>query len=430
MGKDFLSGVLALWFLYSFPDSVVITTAPTDRQVVKVIWGEITRYFKNSKTPLGGNLKTQDLVINEKWYATGFTTKETGDTIGKFQGFKGSNMLVIVTEAQAVESVVFEQIEGIMTCDNAKLYCAGNPLKSEGAFYKMCHDPSVKSFKWSCYDSPNYIHDREVIPGMVGRKWVKDKELRWGKKSPLFQARVLGQFPDQSTNSLVSIPQLEKAVEATPKGGKKVIGIDVARYGADSTVFAVVKGGDVRELIEHQGKATTFTEGVAINLIKKYRPDVVVVDEGAMGAGIIDHLYENIDSINRELGLKCEISGFKFGGKATISDFADRGTEAYYRVSKGIIAGDVRLPNDDELFSQIASRAYEFNSRGAMKLEPKERMKLRGLPSPDKADALVMALLESIEETENLPDEEEDYSFVEARINPETGYPIKEEVFI
>ena len=70
MGKDFISGVLAPWFLYSFPNSVVITTAPTDRQVEKVVWGEISNNINNSIVELPGTLKTKEIKTEEQ--------KETG----------------------------------------------------------------------------------------------------------------------------------------------------------------------------------------------------------------------------------------------------------------------------------------------------------------------------------------------------------------
>ena len=147
---------------------------------------------------------------------------------------------------------------------------------------------------------------------------------------------------------------------------------------------------------QHYGKATTETEGIAINLIAKHKPEVVVIDEGAMGAGVVDHLIQESHRVMGQYNFKFEIKPFNFGSKATDDKFANRATECYFDACNAIDKGQVQLMNDDELCSQISSRRYKFNSKGAMQLESKADHKKRGLPSPDKADAAIMALSESL----------------------------------
>jgi hypothetical protein len=52
----------------------------------------------------------------------------------------------------------------------------------------------------------------------------------------------------------------------------------------------------------------------------------------------------------------------------------------------------VRLPNDDELRSQFTTRRYTITKGGKTQLESKDDMKRRGLKSPDRADAVVLAM--------------------------------------
>jgi hypothetical protein len=52
---------------------------------------------------------------------------------------------------------------------------------------------------------------------------------------------------------------------------------------------------------------------------------------------------------------------------------------------------DIELPNDDRLITQLTQRKYRMTSKGKIALERKEDMKKRGLDSPDRADAVVLA---------------------------------------
>jgi hypothetical protein len=293
-----------------------------------------------------------------------------------------------------------------------------------GEFFKMFGRKNIKQFTLSCYDSPNYIQNKEVVPGMVGRKWVEDKEKKWGKDSPLFQARVLGEFPKQSIYSLISLDECMKAVEVeNPQKGRKVLSGDIARYGDDSTVITTLDGGDMIDQVEQQGKPTTQTEGLAVSLIVKHNPQDVVMDEGAMGAGVVDHLEESQKEIKSKHGIEYDLYGFNFGGKAEDSKFANKGTEAWFYGCEAIKKGKVRLMDDPELFSQLSSRKYEFSPEtGKIRLVSKETMKKKGLPSPDKADALMMGLYLSLETQTDYGEGEEDTSYLEAQIDPRTGY--------
>jgi hypothetical protein len=73
-GKTFLAARIALWYLNRYKPSIVLTTAPTDRQVKKLLWAELRLAFNTSRYPLPGTLLSQTLKISEKHYAIGFTS--------------------------------------------------------------------------------------------------------------------------------------------------------------------------------------------------------------------------------------------------------------------------------------------------------------------------------------------------------------------
>ena len=53
--------------------------------------------------------------------------------------------------------------------------------------------------------------------------------------------------------------------------------------------------------------------------------------------------------------------------------------------------GEISIPNDPELISQLASMTYIYNSRGQLQIETKQHIRDSGRQSPDKADALALA---------------------------------------
>jgi hypothetical protein len=99
LGKTRTAAETCLWFLFTHPNSYVITTAPTARQMESILWAEIGSLYNNAKVPLGGRLLRTSLTLDEKWFALGLSTDE-GD---RFQGFHAENILLIMDEAPAVE---------------------------------------------------------------------------------------------------------------------------------------------------------------------------------------------------------------------------------------------------------------------------------------------------------------------------------------
>ncbi len=84
-GKSFTAANVALWYLFNHKPSVVITTAPTDRQVRGILWKEIRLAHSRARVPLGGKLLTQELKLDTNWWAWGFTAPEYDPD--RFQGF-------------------------------------------------------------------------------------------------------------------------------------------------------------------------------------------------------------------------------------------------------------------------------------------------------------------------------------------------------
>ena len=140
-GKSFTASRVVLHAMAVHPGTQVITTAPTNRQVKKVLWKEIRTGHKRSNFPIGGKVLTQEMQIDDDWFALGFATSDTDS----FQGFHGKKVLVVADEAAGVDETIFNGIDGITSGANSRVLHIGNPTSRAGRFYQS-HTMADNSF--------------------------------------------------------------------------------------------------------------------------------------------------------------------------------------------------------------------------------------------------------------------------------------------
>ena len=119
----------------SYDNAIVITTAPSERQVKELLWREIRQLYMPHRDTIGGKLTRTRLDFAPNRYAYGFST----NTEDRFQGFHSGNILVVVDEASGVDEFIYYAIDGILTTQNAKLLLIGNPHGLAGTFYDAFH---------------------------------------------------------------------------------------------------------------------------------------------------------------------------------------------------------------------------------------------------------------------------------------------------
>lgn len=411
VGKTYIAARTALWFLYSHPQSIVVTTAPTMRQVENLLWRELRAAHEASRQPLGGEpLKTR-LDISPDWYAIGASS---GDP-DKLQGFHAASghILIIVDEAAGVSEPAFEAIEGMMTSENARILMIGNPTSDSGSFRDSHHSWTyANKIHISVFDSPNFINNGirtikdlrrvnldkvEIVnPYLVAPRWAYEKLDAWGEDSPMFQARVLGNFPSQSVNTVIPLNYIELACEPEfrdkleAKGGPLRLGVDPARFGNDETVITPRYGGFIPEQKVSNKESTTATAGRILQY-KSPRPVFIGIDVDGLGGGVYDTLFdERIDGI-------AEIHN---GGKALPDDtgltFANFASQLWWRARLLIMAGELAIPDDEVLKMQLSTRKYRFTGKGLTVESKDEWSKRYKGKSPDRADSLIYSLADII----------------------------------
>ena len=155
--------------------------------------------------------------------------------------------------------------------------------------------------------------------------------------------------------------------------------MDPARFGADSTVIAVRQGRDIIAIKKYRGDDTMEVVGRVIEAIEEYKPALVVVDEGGLGAGVVDRLKEQ----------RYKIRGVNFGSKSKNPlMWGNKRAEMWGELRTWLKTAS--LPKDRYLKSDLIGPMMKPDSKGTIFLESKKDMKARGLASPDAADAIAV----------------------------------------
>jgi hypothetical protein len=404
-GKSWISARAVLWFLYCFSFSRVVTTAPTFPQVKDIIWQEIKQAHGAARKPLGGKPLDVRLELRPNWFATGRST----DDANRLQGPHSptGHVLVVADEAAGIEPDIWTAIDGITSSEDSHTLSIGNPTESSGEFFEKFKRPGVRKIRISAFDTPNFtafgitlediragtwkdkITGPQPAPYLITPAWVADKWEKWGESSPLFASRVLGQFPESSTDALIPLTWIERAQRTRLEPGEpNLLAVDVARFGSDFTVIGQRRGPVARILkVTHQ-EDTMATTGRVVQVLQESRATEARIDVVGLGAGVYDRLKElEKPAVEMQAGQAPQNS----------ERFLNARAEWYWGLRERFEAGDIDLDEDEDLAFQLSSIKYKPNSRGQIVIESKEDMKKRGLKSPDKAD-MIMMLFAAIDE--------------------------------
>ena len=358
-----------LWHMVRFPESLVVTTAGVWRQVEGQLWPMLKRYVGG----LGGGWRTtsNELEYKNGSRAIGFSTNEAGKFEGWHRQGPTENLLMIVDEAKTVPDCIFD---AIARCQPSRLLVMSSPGASAGSFYESFtkQRKAWENFTVTAFQCPH-----------ITQQWIDDQVEIYGEDSPLIRSMIYGEFYDDSGDGLViSLKSLEACLQNPPRQemGGRVAFVDFAA-GGDECVFALREGNKVTEMVCWRDRDTGKTLGKIINLMDKFglQADEVYADEGGMGLPMCDSLMAAGHDIHR----------VNFGARPFDSRYSNRSAEMWHTASRTIQKREVILPDDPTLHQQMVTRRAEVSRTGKLGMEPKDRMKSRGLDSPDRADAVL-----------------------------------------
>lgn len=391
IGKSAFICWVVLWAMCTFPDTRGVVTANTEPQLRTKTWPELSKWYallicRHWFVKTATCLYSADPEHRDTWRIDAIPWSESNPEAFAGLHNQGKRILVVFDEASAIADVIWETVMGALT-DRATqiiMIAFSNPTLNTG-YFRSLFGRRRGSWRTAQIDSRAVkITNKALI-----ERWIDEE----GLDSDFVRVRVLGQFPAASSAQFIP-SDLVEAAAAREAGidavSPLIMGVDTARFGDDETVICFRRGRDAKSIpwtILRKQDTTLIANKVA-ELIIAYKPAAVFVDEGGpTGAGVIDML--------RAAGHR-NVIGVNFGAGATMSEFggvpmrvANKRAEMWASMRAWLRLG--AIPADQRLQDDLIGPEYTIELKSqAVLLERKERMKERGLASPDRADALAL----------------------------------------
>lgn len=416
-GKDTLAVWAALWFLGTRPFPRGIVIGPNERQTLRTVWPEAKKWIDGSPI-LSSLLDWQATRImwrdvgRQRLSARAFLEAATaakryspgsGDAAAEgLQGLHGEHVIVILTESSGIDDVYWDAAESCCTLPENYILAVGNPLRRAGRFYDLFTKPVYKTWlpRHIAYTDCSHV-DRALM-----ERWI----TMYGAESAFCQARVFGRFPSVGAIdaalgwelvvgamgrvlddcSIWDGPFIPSADTGLKKARVRIqLGVDVARFGGDESTIGIRVGNEVLPLRAWRGLTGPQLCGHILAAVRDVDggPDtLIVVDEAGLGgAGVVDPL--------RQIHRMRNVVGVSNAWTADLSDRYQSWDDEQWMETLRDFATSGRLPQDDVLLAQLTTRRYEFTGRNEQqrRLEDKASLRRRGLASPDRAEAVMLA---------------------------------------
>lgn len=384
VGKSTLAAWAILWWLFSRPESLAVVAAPTaDRQGRGIVGREVLKWAQRGRLTLdsdglggwrSGNTGSRLVVVSG------------ASEVGLVEGQHADATLLVLDECKALGRDTIDALSGALTGTEGRILAGSTPGAPSGFFFDVAREDGDGDWR--------RFHIPSDDSSQVSERWVNGRARAWGVQSATYQQRVRGEFPRDGGGALCSWALLHASVgrEIPPSArvavSGTVLGLDVARsLAGDASAAVLVRDGAVVHAETWREATLTATAGRALDLVRRFRPDAIVVDEGGVGGGLVDRLREVVPSVR----------GVHFGQRAADPDrFVNARAEAYWTLRVRLEAGALSLPDSaegrDELLPELAAQRVVYDARGRVGLAPKDAIRGELGRSPDLADALALSV--------------------------------------
>lgn len=397
-GKSKLLNWIIWWMLFCFVDSQTMALSITADNLRDTLWKELAATHARVDI-LRETFDFKAEAIRRKtrprtWWCVARAFAQSADKeqqANTLAGFHGQDVMVIMDEAGDIPVGVLVAADAIFAnAANARIVMAGNPTSRQGALGQAVLKDRQR---WNVIYITGDPDDPKRSP-RISLQWARDMIALFGAENPWVLVNVFGRFPATGPSQLIPddsvLAAQQRDVPALAyRGEARVWGVDPGRFGDDEQVLCRRQGLLVRPMTVYRNQdgvqlAEKIWELVQQEEMKGEAPDAIFVDVGGTGSSCFDTLVRCTDIVH----------AIDFGSAARSPErYANKRTEMWFDMAAWVNKRPCCLPTDPVLSSELPAPTFAFrvvNKSTTFILESKEQMKERGVPSPNRGDALAL----------------------------------------
>lgn len=376
-------GLIVNWALSTCPDARVVITANTDRQLKTKTAPEVSLWHRRSISARvfdvqATSVRSRDTGHTDTWRADFIPWSETNTEAFAGLHNQGKRVVVVFDEASAISDRIWDVAEGAMTDDFTEIIfiAFGNPTRNSGRF-REC-------FRRYRHRWVTRQIDSRTVEGVNTDqidKWVED----YGEDSDFVRVRVRGIFPSLSMRQFISEDDVATAFGRHLRAEQfdfapKILTVDPAWEGDDEFVIGLRQGLYFRIMRTLRKNDNDLVAAQVVAQIEDdERADAVFVDAG-FGTGIV--------SAAQAMGRAWTLVWF--AGKSIDPGCLNKRAEMW-KLARDWLKSGGAIPDDPVLRDELLAPEIVPRIDGKIQIESKKEMKARGIPSPNRADALVLS---------------------------------------
>ena len=423
-GKTLVAAFIALWFLYSHSEAIVVLVAPRMLQIQTQIFAEISRLYNTSNYDLGGELKKQSLWVSDKSFII-CAAVESGDrSLDSLRGYHAKYILFIADESSGISPEAFSAIDGSLSTPQSKLLLISNPQRRSGTFFDSFNkDKELYNNIHISKDDVLQSERAQAIEGLGTEDFYNEIKIKYGENSGEYKIKALGEFP-LSDSDFSIIPEVlvrealtrqepepiddnredMRAIKEVLLDNEPVIAVDVALEGRDRSVILLREGLRMRILKSFTKNDTIELVAEVKDIVKEYYNSngiypKIAVDSIGVGAGVYDLLRNDSDP-----DIASRVVGIQFGARAQRNDlYYNTRAEAYDLLKQFTRFGCIHTNDtkEEQSFLDMSYIQYKRDNQYRIQLERKDELVKRLTYSPDVPDSAAMSLVCSMIEQNN-----------------------------
>jgi hypothetical protein len=405
--NSYLAACLILWFLACWKGARVFTYAPKEDQLRLFIWAEIATLWPRFQRAFP-TAELSDLRIRmdgtDKWSAQGMAVgvRAGEESATKAQGAHAPHMLIVTEETPGIPKPTMTALRNTRTGMHNPMLALGNPDEQQDALHTYCTLEDTTHVIVSALDHPNVVTGMDVVPGAASLPGIRRIAAEDPPGTPMYDSRVRGISPAESTDSLIKLAWVKAAVLRRPallaRGGQRALGVDVANSeSGDKASRTYWLGAAVEQIKTHPcPNANKLGAEVAAEASElSIAPEHIGVDPVGVGAGTVNELDRLGMTVRRLGGSMSPVEGAARAPDGSSMDFVPDAnrfnnlrSQMAWQLREDLRNGEIGLPDNQSLHRQLTSVRFDVRG-GKIVVEEKIHVKARLGASPNDFDSVM-----------------------------------------